>query len=120
MKKSRLLALVLIISCALPASASVVQMETSLGSINIELFDEAAPVTVANFMNYVNDGDYVNSFFHRSVPGFVLQGGGFRFDNNSFSYVPESDYSASGWQGWLASPDASKARAEQTILMGFL
>ena len=47
------------------ANASIVRMETSLGNIDIKLFDDDAPVTVANFMNYVNDGDYTNSFFHR-------------------------------------------------------
>ena len=72
------------------ANASIVQMETSLGNIDIELFNSEAPITVANFMNYVNDGDYVNSFFHRSIPGFILQGGGFRYDANipAYSTVP--------------------------------
>lgn len=90
------------------ANASMIRMETSLGSIDIELFDTAAPVTVANFMNYVNDGDYNNSFFHRNVPGFILQGGGFSFDSN-FDYVPsdapiinEFDPSRSNVRGTLA------------------
>ena len=69
-------------------SASIVHMETSLGIIEIELFNNEAPVTVANFMNYVQDGDYVNSFIHRSVPGFVIQGGGFKYESNTFSSVP--------------------------------
>jgi cyclophilin family peptidyl-prolyl cis-trans isomerase len=55
-------------------------METPLGDIEIELFDEVAPGTVENFLNYVNDGDYEDSFVHRSVPGFVIQGGGFTFE----------------------------------------
>jgi peptidyl-prolyl cis-trans isomerase A (cyclophilin A) len=60
--------------------------DTSLGGgvTNVLLFDQAgagAPATVTNFLNYVNDGDYVNSIIHRSVPGFVIQGGGFRFDD---------------------------------------
>lgn len=89
-------------------NASIVHMETSLGSINIELFDNEAPVTVANFMNYVNDGDFINSIFHRNVPGFILQGGGFRFDSE-WSYVPtdapiinEFDASRSNLRGTLA------------------
>ncbi|MDB9524579.1 peptidylprolyl isomerase [Oscillatoria sp. CS-180] len=48
------------------------------------LFDQAgagAPLTVQNFLNYVNDGDYVNTFIDRSIPGFVVQGGRFTIDN---------------------------------------
>ena len=85
------------------------RIETSLGFIDVELFDDEAPVTVSNFMNYVNDGDYIDSFFHRSVPGFVLQGGGFRFQNESYSLVPtdapivnEFDPSRSNTRGTLA------------------
>ncbi|MEL6224380.1 MAG: peptidylprolyl isomerase, partial [Cyanobacteria bacterium J06627_8] len=47
------------------------------GVTNVVLFDQDAPQTVQNFRNYVEDGDYENSIIHRSVPGFVVQGGGF-------------------------------------------
>ena len=60
----------------------VVCFETTLGEFCVRLYPEDAPQTVANFLKYVNDGDYNNTFFHRSIPGFVLQGGGFSFDNN--------------------------------------
>ena len=68
---------------ALPgiSAATTVRLHTTLGIIDVELFDTAAPQTVANFMNYVNSGKYVNSFVHRSVPGFVIQGGGFSWDS---------------------------------------
>ena len=62
-----------------------VRFDTSAGPVNVELFDRQAPKTVANFLNYVGDGDYTDSIFHRSakltggVP-FVLQGGGFTFE----------------------------------------
>jgi cyclophilin family peptidyl-prolyl cis-trans isomerase len=68
--------LVILLSCA-STHASNVTMSTPLGDVEIELFDEAAPATVANFLQYLNDGSYENSFLHRSDPGFVLQGGGF-------------------------------------------
>jgi peptidyl-prolyl cis-trans isomerase A (cyclophilin A) len=68
---------------AAPALATDVTMHTPFGEVEIELFDEAAPVTVANFLQYVNDGSYANSFIHRSDPGFVIQGGGYYFDDGS-------------------------------------
>src|SRR3972149_621121 len=57
---------------------TIVRMETNLGSFNIGLYDDDAPETVKNFLNYVNRGDYDNSIIHRSVPGFVVQGGGYK------------------------------------------
>lgn len=71
----------LMLLCLLPmaSSATTVRLETSLGNIDIALFDAAAPQTVANFLAYVGSGDYNNAFFHRSVPGFVIQGGGYRW-----------------------------------------
>ncbi len=55
----------------------VVVMETSKGTIKIELDEEKAPATVANFLQYVDDGFYDGTVFHRVVPNFVIQGGGF-------------------------------------------
>src|ERR1044072_3557421 len=69
-------------------AGTVVRMETSLGNIDIELLDSVAPLTVANFMKYVSDGDFTNSFIHRSVPGFIIQGGGFKFVNGQPAAVP--------------------------------
>jgi cyclophilin family peptidyl-prolyl cis-trans isomerase len=62
-----------------------IRFETPRGPINVELFDKQAPKSVANFLNYVGDGEYTDSIFHRSakLPGgtpFVLQGGGFTFE----------------------------------------
>ncbi|MDA0807051.1 MAG: peptidylprolyl isomerase [Planctomycetota bacterium] len=62
----------------------VVTFQTNFGDIPIELFPELAPNTVASFLNYVNDGDYINSFIHRSIPGFVIQGGGFTTSQETF------------------------------------
>ncbi len=57
--------------------APVVVMETSMGTIRIELFPEQAPITVENFLAYVDSGFYDGTIFHRVIPGFVIQGGGF-------------------------------------------
>ena len=62
-------------------NATTVEFQTILGSFEVNLTDEATPETVANFLNYVNNSDYTNSFIHRSVPNFVVQGGGFVFDS---------------------------------------
>ena len=66
-----------VVALSAPAFATEVTMETPFGDVRIELFDEQAPATVANFLKYVNSGAYANSFIHRSVPGFVIQGGGY-------------------------------------------
>ncbi len=64
------------------------------GVTNVLLFDqtgEGAPATVNNFTNYVDDGDYVNSIIHRSVPGFIVQGGGFTVDDLQIDVVLADD-----------------------------
>jgi cyclophilin family peptidyl-prolyl cis-trans isomerase len=53
-----------------------VRVTTNFGAFTIELEDERAPLTVANFLRYVRDGHYSGTVFHRVVPGFVIQGGG--------------------------------------------
>jgi peptidyl-prolyl cis-trans isomerase A (cyclophilin A) len=58
----------------------VVVVETSVGSITIELFKDKAPVSVENFLQYVKDGFYPGTIFHRVVPGYVIQAGGFTED----------------------------------------
>jgi peptidyl-prolyl cis-trans isomerase B (cyclophilin B) len=54
----------------------VVTFETTMGPIVIELFEEDAPITTKNFLDYANSGFYDGTLFHRVVPGFVIQGGG--------------------------------------------
>ncbi len=84
LKKSKLIAGVLIsaaLSFSFPANATVVEVRTNVGNFQINLFDQETPETVENFLSYVNSGSYANAVFHRSVPGFVLQGGGFAYNN---------------------------------------
>src|SRR5262249_34219182 len=54
----------------------VVAMETSLGTIKIELYPDKAPITVKNFLQYVRDKHYNGLIFHRVIPNFMIQGGG--------------------------------------------
>jgi peptidyl-prolyl cis-trans isomerase B (cyclophilin B) len=73
----------MILSFSMPLSAHAdkssprVRMETSMGAIIIELNAQAAPKTVANFLDYVRDGFYDNTIFHRVIKSFMIQGGGF-------------------------------------------
>jgi cyclophilin family peptidyl-prolyl cis-trans isomerase len=53
-----------------------VDMKTSFGTIRIELYPSKAPKTVENFLQYVRDGHYNGTIFHRVIPGFMIQGGG--------------------------------------------
>ena len=71
--------------------ATVVEVETSLGTFEINLYDLGTPDTVANFLDYVNNGAYNESFIHRSVPGFIVQGGGFMTDmDGNPSAIPQN------------------------------
>ena len=58
----------------------MVRFETSLGEFTVELEDEKAPASVANFLSYVDDGFFDGLIFHRVIPGFMIQGGGFTPD----------------------------------------
>ena len=58
----------------------MIRFETTLGDFTIELFEKEAPETVSNFLRYIDDGFFDGTIFHRIVPGFVIQGGGFTGD----------------------------------------
>ena len=62
------------------AKAPRVLMKTSLGEITIELYPDKAPITVKNFLDYVDAKFYDGTIFHRVIPGFMNQGGGFTAD----------------------------------------
>jgi cyclophilin family peptidyl-prolyl cis-trans isomerase len=61
-----------------PDAESAVRVETNLGAFDLILYQNSTPITANNFLSYVDAGDYRDVLFHRSVPGFVLQGGGFK------------------------------------------
>ena len=63
------------------------------GIINVVLFDQTgtgAPLTVQNFQSYLNTGSYTNSFIHRSIPGFIVQGGGYTYNNSTLTTIPSN------------------------------
>jgi cyclophilin family peptidyl-prolyl cis-trans isomerase len=63
-----------------PADETVVRFSTIYGNMDVELFDEQTPLTVANFQRYADEGLWDNTIFHRSVANFVIQGGGYTLD----------------------------------------
>ena len=66
----------------------MVILTTSLGAIEVELDSEKAPISVENFLQYVDDGHFDGTIFHRVIPGFMIQGGGFTSD---FQQKPTRD-----------------------------
>lgn len=76
---------------ATDALASRVTVETQLGSFEIELFEDEAPNTVANFLTYVRDGRFEANIIHRSVTDFVIQTGSYRVVDGEVDNVPTDD-----------------------------
>jgi len=70
----------LALSCAAQAQNPKVEMRTSMGVVTLELQPENAPETVKNFLQYVKDGFYNGTIFHRVIADFMIQGGGFTAD----------------------------------------
>ena len=95
-----LLHCLLVLALGSPASAQIggcvpdtsnptyVSVQTALGGMLFELYPAMAPGTVQNFLQYMNDGDYQGVLFHRSVPGFVVQGGGYRAVAGDYESIP--------------------------------
>lgn len=77
MKKQRLgLGFGLLLIGQMSFANTFVDMQTNMGNIEIELFDQKAPITTQNFKNYIKSNFYTGTVFHRVIPGFMIQGGG--------------------------------------------
>ena len=75
----------------------MIRFETSHGGFTVELFPKEAPVTVENFLKYVDEGFFDGTIFHRIVPGFVIQGGGLTADfANKKTRAPISNEARNG------------------------
>ena len=88
-------------------TTQAVRFHTNLGDIDVALLNTSAPNTVANFLMYVNQGSYNNSVIHRSVPGFIFQGGGYQLQNGSLVAIPQgspvvNEFGVSNTRGTLA------------------
>jgi peptidyl-prolyl cis-trans isomerase A (cyclophilin A) len=85
---SALVAVAFLLANHVCAADERVALKTDLGTVVIELYVKEAPITVANFLEYVDSKFYDGTIFHRVVPGFVVQGGGMTFD---FANKPTRD-----------------------------
>lgn len=89
----------------------MIVLSTSMGDIKIELYKDKAPITVENFLGYVNDKFYDGTIFHRVLPGFIIQGGGFTSDMNQKPAKPpiknEADNGLRNERGTIAMARAN-------------
>lgn len=76
MMKKLLITTGLILASSHLFANTMVEMKTSMGNIEIELFDDKAPISAKNFESYVKSNFYAGTIFHRVIPGFMVQGGG--------------------------------------------
>src|SRR5436190_20475451 len=77
MSRCRVLVCIALSLCAVACQAGVLaQFRTVFGDVDVELLDKDKPITVANFIRYVQSGKYKDGFMHRLEPSFVIQGGG--------------------------------------------
>ncbi|MEO8127680.1 MAG: peptidylprolyl isomerase [Bryobacteraceae bacterium] len=86
---------------------TIVRFRTNLGDIDVTMIPESAPKNVANFLKYVNKGAYNNSFIHRSVTNFIIQGGGYNLIDHNRVAIPadaavSNEYSVSNLRGTLS------------------
>jgi MYXO-CTERM domain-containing protein len=77
-----LAALSMLLLLSTQANATIVRFETAMGRFDVNLYDRRTPATVANFLAYVNGAAYTNVVLHRSVSGFVVQGGAFTYSGS--------------------------------------
>lgn len=75
----------------------MVRFETNKGAFTVELFEKESPETAANFLKYVDEGFFDGTIFHRVIPGFMIQGGGFTADmNQKKTHAPIRNEAANG------------------------
>ena len=105
-KKSLVAVVATCMSMAVMANNTVVEMKTSMGNIEIELFNDKAPISAKNFETYAKSKFYNGTIFHRVIPGFMIQGGGMTADLSEKPTRPaiqnESSNGLSNKRGTLA------------------
>ncbi len=96
-----------------PEKTTIVIMETSKGTVKIELYDDKAPITVQNFLEYVDDKHYDGTIFHRVIPDFMIQGGGFvpGLREKGSKYPPIKNESANGLENFRGTLAMARTNA---------
>jgi len=112
MRKQISIFILLLLAVSAYGKAPVVKLETNFGDILIELFDANAPVTVDNFLMYVESGFYDGLIFHRVIPNFMIQTGGFDTNLNQVAHsepniINESNNGLSNLRGTVAMARAT-------------
>lgn len=106
LKKSLVAVMGTLMSMAVMANNTIVEMKTSMGNIEIELFNDKAPISAKNFEDYIKSKFYNGTIFHRVIPGFMVQGGGMTADLTEKATRPsiqnESSNGLSNKRGTLA------------------
>ena len=92
---------------------SMVTLKTNFGDIKLELFDKEAPVTVKNFLDYVKSGFYKDTIFHRVIPNFMIQGGGF---DTSFTQKKNNDPIVNEAQNQISNKRGTIAMARTQVV----
>jgi len=97
-----------------------VVIETSKGAFTLQLNPEKAPETVANFLTYVNEGFYTNTLFHRVIPRFVIQGGGFEKGmKKKVTHSPVVNESSNGLRNLRGSISMARTRSPDSATSQF-
>ena len=95
-----------LVGCAQPQTGNFVTIESNYGNIVLELNPEKAPASVANFLSYVDEGFYNDTVFHRVIPKFMIQGGGFTTElkkkNTNAPIKNEADNGLKNLRGTIA------------------
>ncbi|MCG9552840.1 peptidylprolyl isomerase [Vibrio sp. Isolate32] len=97
-----------------------VNVETTLGNFTIELNQEQAPISSENFLKYVADGSYEGTIFHRIIPGFMAQGGGFNQDmQQQATYAPIKNEGSNGLKNDTATIAMARTNAPDSATRQF-
>jgi cyclophilin family peptidyl-prolyl cis-trans isomerase len=91
-QRAAVVGLAAVIACAAISSvahATIVRFYTIEGNVDVRLYDTATPLYVANFLHYVNTNSYTGTFIHRSISGFIVQGGAYTYTQAGLALVPQ-------------------------------
>lgn len=98
----------------------MVLMETTMGTVMIELYPEKAPESVKNFLRYVNEGFYDGTIFHRVIPNFMVQGGGFDADmQKKMTHAPITNEADNGLNNEIGTLAMARTNDPQSATAQF-